>query len=71
MYKLLCKHLQNTRLSLWDVCDELDIDYGAVDQDQLQRLVTQCTHCDIWTKKIVLDLDQNPVCKLCADLVGL
>jgi uncharacterized paraquat-inducible protein A len=71
MYKRLAKHLNKTRKPLWQVCKELDIVYDEVDLDRLEELCTQCTHCDIWTVQPILDLDQNPICPLCARLAGL
>lgn len=69
MYKRLSNYLDKTRKSLPDVCKELGIDWEMVDESQL--LVTQCTHCDVWTKRVILDLDKNPICYLCRDLVGM
>jgi len=71
MYKRLAKHLNQTRKSLWDVCRDLDIDYEDVDIDVLEQTITQCTHCDIWTKNPVQDLDNNPICKVCLSTAGM
>jgi uncharacterized paraquat-inducible protein A len=71
MYKRLVKHLEKTRKPLWQACKELGIDEDSLDFDQLDKEITQCAHCDIWTSRPIIDLDQNPVCKLCADLAGL
>lgn len=71
MYKRLVKHLDRTRKSLWEICRELGIDYDEVDVYTLEKQITQCTHCDIWTKQPVLDLDGNPICKVCLGISGL
>lgn len=71
MYKRLAKHLDRTRRPVWDVCRELGIDYESVDVYTLEKYITQCTHCDIWTKQPVQDLDNNPICTVCLGISGL
>ncbi len=71
MYKRLAKHLDRTRIPLWEVCRELGIDYESVDVYTLEKYITQCTHCDIWTKQPVQDLDNNPICSVCLGISGL
>lgn len=71
MYKRLAKHLDRSRKPVWEVCRDLGIDYEVVDHQALEQHITQCTHCDIWTKHPVLDLDQNPICKVCLGISGL
>lgn len=69
MYKRLTQYLLNTRYSLYDACDALGIDYDAVDSYKIN--LHQCTHCDIWTNKLILDLDDNPICNYCRHLEGM
>lgn len=71
MYKQLARELNKTRKPLWQVCKDLDIVYEDVDWDVLETLVTQCTHCDIWTTKPTQDLDGNPICGVCLGISGL
>lgn len=71
MYKRLIKQLDKTRKPLWQVCKDLDIDYDSINFDQFEREITQCTHCDIWTTKPVMDLDSNPICSVCLGIAGL
>lgn len=70
MYNRLAKHLNNTRKGLTQTCHELDIDLEEVEDELLQQVIDQCSHCNIWSFKLLLDLDQNPVCPLCVRLVG-
>lgn len=71
MYKRLTKHLDRTRRSLWEVCRDIGIDYDDVDIYSLEKHIMQCTHCDIWTKHPVEDLDGNPICSVCLGISGL
>ena len=71
MYKRLAKHLNKTRKSLYEVCEELNIDYEQVCMWTLDEHVQQCAHCDIWTVQPVQDLDNNPICKVCLSISGL
>lgn len=71
MYLKLVKHLNKTRKPLWQVCKDLGIDYEQVDVYTLEKQITQCTHCDIWTVEPVQDLDDNPICKVCLNISGL
>lgn len=61
--------LLNTRKRLFDVCKDLDTDLP--DRDELT--VDQCSHCNTWHWQYRLqeDLDGNPICTYCEDLVGL
>lgn len=69
MYKQLSNILQKTRKTLPQVCEELGIDWETIDESRL--LVTQCTHCDVWSNRVLPDLDDNPICYLCRDLAGM
>lgn len=69
MYKRLSNTLEKTRKTLPQVCHELGIGWEMVDESQL--LVTQCTHCDVWSRRVLPDLDNNPICYLCRDLAGM
>jgi hypothetical protein len=71
MYKRLVKRLSNTRKTLFEICKEYDIDLEEVDIDVLQTYIDQCSHCNIWSTKLVPDLDDNPICPLCVRLVGM
>ena len=71
MYKRLTRYLDKTRKPLWQACKDLDMDYDTLDFDELDKLVVQCTHCDIWTISPVQDLDNNPICKVCLGISGL
>lgn len=69
MYKRLAKKLKNTRRSLWEVCEELNIEYVSIDLSKLT--IDQCTHCSLWTDGLVPDLDDNLICYYCKDLEGM
>lgn len=71
MYKRLARYLDKTRKPLWQACKDLNEVYEDVDVDELEKYVTQCTHCDIWTTQSVPDLDDNPICKVCVKISGL
>lgn len=70
-YQRLAKHLSNTRKSLQQVCREHDVDLEAIDSYVLQQYIDQCSHCNIWAKKLIDDLDGNPICRVCLDIAGL
>jgi hypothetical protein len=65
----LVKRLERTRVPLREVCEELDLDYDSIVNMELG--IDQCTHCNIWSKRLILDLDQNPICSVCRDIAGL
>jgi hypothetical protein len=69
-YRRLAKALNGTRKTLAQVCRDLDIDMDAVDDAVLQDSIDQCSHCNIWSNKLVEDLDGMPICTLCERLVG-
>jgi hypothetical protein len=68
-HKLLAKELKNTRKSFVKTCEELGFDPQLLDLKQLG--VEPCSHCSIWSAKLVLDLDDNPICYYCKDLEGM
>lgn len=70
-YDKLAKYLVKTRKSLYEACNELDIEIDTIDDNLLQQKIDQCSHCNIWSRQLVADLDDNPVCPLCAQLAGL
>jgi hypothetical protein len=70
-YARLAKYLTKTRKSLIDACNELDIDIDYIDDTLLQEKIDQCSHCNIWSRQLIADLDDNLVCPLCAQLAGL
>jgi len=65
----LVKLLERTRVPLREVCEQLDLDYESLVNMDIG--IDQCTHCNIWSKKLILDLDQNPICSVCRDIAGL
>ncbi len=65
----LVKRLERTRVPLKKVCDELDLDYDSIVSMDIG--IEQCTHCNIWSKRLILDLDQNPICSVCRDIAGM
>ncbi len=69
MYKKIANTLKNTHRSLAEVCADLGVDINTIDTRKIP--IEQCTHCDLWTTKLILDYDNNPTCRYCADLVGL
>lgn len=69
-YRRLARALNGTRKTLSQVCYDLDIDMDAVQDEQLQNTIDQCCHCNIWSDKLIEDLDSMPICKLCERLVG-
>jgi len=71
MYQQLKTNLNKTYKSLYEVCSELGIDMNNLDLEQLTKLIDQCTHCSIWSTKLIPDLDSNPICTTCAKLIGL
>jgi len=71
IYKRLAKHLNNTRKPLYQVCQEYNIDFDEIDDYILQDHIDQCSHCNIWSLKLIDDLDGNPICSVCHQLTGL
>lgn len=65
----LVKRLERTRVPLKQVCEELDLDYESLVNMDIG--IAQCTHCSIWSRRLILDLDQNPICSICRDIAGL
>ncbi len=65
----LVKRLERTRVPLRKVCEELNLDYDSIVNMDIG--IAQCTHCNIWSKRLILDLDQNPICSVCRDIAGL
>lgn len=65
----LVKRLERSRVPLGKVCEELNLDYETLVNMDLG--IDQCTHCSIWSRKLILDLDSNPICSVCRDIAGL
>lgn len=61
--------LLKTRKNLREVCAELGIDIP----EREELTVDQCTHCNVWhwSYKLKEDLDANPICSYCEDLIGM
>jgi len=70
-YKRLARVLNKTRKSLTQTCHELGIDVDEIEDHILMEVIDQCSHCNIWSQQLVLDLDLNPVCPVCVRLTGL
>jgi hypothetical protein len=70
-YKRLTRHLYKTRKYLHEACKELSIDFDRIDPTILEKQISTCTHCSIWSTKLIPDLDENPICITCAKLIGL
>jgi hypothetical protein len=70
-YKRLARVLNKTRKSLTRTCHELGIDVDEIEDHILMEVIDQCSHCNIWSQQLVLDLDLNPVCPVCVRLTGL
>ena len=70
-YRRLAKTLNKTRTSLTQTCHELGIDVDDIEDHILVEVIDQCSHCNIWSQQLVLDLDENPVCPVCVRLTGL
>lgn len=69
-YRRLIKQLKNTRKTLVQGCRDADVDLEYIDDTQLDKVIKQCTHCDIWGTQHAPDLDDNPICGVCLRLVG-
>lgn len=70
-YTELENSLLGTRRALSTACNDLDIDINDI--DPLNLMATQCSSCGIWHRShnIIDDLDSNPICRYCEDLMGL
>jgi hypothetical protein len=64
MFVELEKSLLGTRRNIREVCDELGID---IPED---LTLNACTHCNVWSKRLLPDLDGYLVCKFCLDTYG-
>ena len=71
MYIKLKTHLSNTYKPLYQVCKDLGIDMDTIDVHELTKHIDQCTHCGVWSSKLIPDLDENPICGYCVKLIGL
>lgn len=69
-YRRLAKALNGTRKTLSQACRDLGIDMDNVEDELLQNTIDQCSHCNIWSHKLIEDLDGMPICTLCERLVG-
>ena len=68
--KRLIRELEGTRARLSEVCEDLGIDYDDL-KESGDIGIEQCSHCNTWSTKLVPDLDGNPICRFCVDLVGM
>lgn len=67
--KKLVRALNGTHKNLRDVCEDLGLDYDDLIDEELP--IDRCTHCGVWSTKLVPDLDDNPICPVCVATVGL
>ncbi len=70
-YLTITKYLNNTRKTLYEVCKEHDINIHAIDLYKLQEYIDQCSHCNIWSTRLIPDLDDNPICPVCVKIAGM
>lgn len=66
----LIKALNGTQKRLFEVCEDLGIDYEDI-LESGDLGITQCTHCNTWSTRTVQDLDDNPICNYCLDISGM
>ena len=61
--------LYRKKRTLLEACQEFGIDIMDADVSALET----CSSCSIWhkTTELVLDLDDNPICKTCRKFYGL
>ena len=61
--------LYRKKKTLLEVCEEFGI---TVDEAEV-NLIETCSNCSIWFKsgELVLDLDDNPICKVCKRFYGM
>ncbi len=71
MYTKLKNNLNKTYKPLYQVCKDLGIDMDTIDVQQLTKHIDQCTHCGVWSTKLMPDLVDNLICGYCARLIGL
>ena len=71
MYTKLKNNLNKTYKPLYQVCKDLGIDMDTIDVHELAKHIDQCTHCGVWSSKLIPDLDENPICGYCVKLIGL
>ena len=62
-------YIYRKKTTLLEACNVLDIDINTVELPNLET----CSSCSIWYKssELVLDLDSNPICKVCKRFYGL
>lgn len=70
LQKKLIRELNGTRRSLREVCEDLGLDYEELTETGDIGIET-CTHCGLWSTRLVPDLDDNPICRFCVDLIGM
>lgn len=66
----LVRELNGTRRKLREVCEDLGIDYEELTETG-DLGIDPCSHCGLWSLRLVPDLDGNPICRFCVDLVGM
>jgi hypothetical protein len=66
----LVRELNGTRRKLREVCEDLGIDYEELTETG-DLGIDSCSHCGLWSLRLVPDFDGNPICRFCVDLVGM
>lgn len=70
LHNKLIKTLEGTRRRLSEVCEDLGIDYDELLSSGDIGIDT-CSHCNMWTVRLVPDLDGNPICNYCLQISGM
>lgn len=70
LFNKLTQYLLGTRKNLRDTLEDMGLDIEDVEQSELA--VNQCTSCSVWhySTRLREDLDGNPICSYCEDIVG-
>lgn len=64
MIESLNDELIGTRKSIRQVCEDLGIEVPAY------VTLEQCSHCNLWAKRLKRDLDDFPICDVCLTFYG-
>lgn len=62
-------YLYRKKMTLLEACEYFEI---PVEEADIENIET-CSSCSIWYKptELVLDLDGNPICKVCRRFYGM
>lgn len=60
--------LYRTHKTIREACAEAGVQFT----ENLELSVQECSHCSIWHRlqELQLDLDKNPICKICWRFYG-